>query len=232
MKMMRFHRHTYSNIAFGICIIVILLTLFSSCDVFLAVAPTVAKGSLHVHLPIPSGLKTILPTISMEVVEFEIVGDGPGSDSFVLQGITSSPVTIDDLVVGSWTVTINALNENGILIGTDQQSTLVTAGGTSVIPIEIVPLTESGTLSITLTWPSGMLSNPSVAADLTPVDGSPSPLLFGIGVNTATYTGSWDGGYYVLSIRLLDNGTPVWGKTDAVRIVTGQATYKDHSIAY
>ena len=68
---------------------------------------------------------TISPSIEMDAASYNISGIGPDSETF-LQNVESSPFVKNNLKVGAWTITVEALNASGdiIAVGTGVASIL------------------------------------------------------------------------------------------------------------
>ncbi len=168
--------------------------------------------------------RTLLPPIDMDADSFSVIGTGPGGADFS-QTTTGAPVTVSGLAFGSWSVTVNALNAGGTIIGSGQATVTVHTGQTTTATISVVPLEGNGTLDLTVTWTASQVDEASIEASLTPPSGPETPLGFGVTGNVATYSSTTiPAGYQTLTVQLLDNGIPVMGAVEVVRIVAGQTT--------
>ena len=170
--------------------------------------------------------KTILPSLDMDIAYYNIYGDGPGTAAFSQAGVTETTVIENSLVVGAWVVTVEVYNADDYLIGDGSASVGVEAGQTSQVEVPVTPLTGSGGLSISISWPEGMIIDPSVSATLTPAGGTEQTLSFTAGVDSASYASgnTLDAGYYSLRLQILDGGIAKWGLFEAVRILSEQTT--------
>lgn len=65
---------------------------------------------------------------------------------------------------------------------------------------------------------------PSVEATLEPVGGTSGIIHFVPGTDSAAHRGDYGNGYYVLNLRLVDEGEVVWGTVEAVRIIAGEVS--------
>ncbi len=183
-----------------------------------------SEGSLQLTFGGPLG-RTLEPPLDMNVASYNLTGLGPGGASFQRPGVTGASTTVDSLAPGSWQVTVEAFNSASQLIGTGSADAVVVAGATTASLIVVSPLAGDGLLQLTVTWPSGQLSNPSVAGTLAPVGGSPTALAFALAGESATYQNpALASGYYVLSLSLREGTTVVWGRAESVRILAGQTT--------
>jgi len=172
-----------------------------------------------------AGVKTLTPPISMTPASYAVSGSDGNGGSFD-QNTAASAVTIPNLAFGTWTVTVDALNDIGTIIGRGQGQVEVNAGQTSSLNVIVAELDGSGTLELSLLWPAADIQNPSVQASLIPAAGSMITLAFSppvSGSSTCMQTGI-PKGYYTLELQLLDSGIAVAGAVEIVRIVKDQTT--------
>jgi hypothetical protein len=75
-----------------------------------------------------------------------------------------------------------------------------------------------------VTW-TASLQSPSILASLMPPTGSATSLDFAVSDKQASYSSSTiPAGYYTLTLQLMENGFPIMGAVEVVRIVSGQLT--------
>jgi hypothetical protein len=160
----------------------------------------------------------------MDAATYTVTGTGPSGGTFT-ETAEIEQVTKSGLVVGSWTIVVNALNSSGTLIGTGTATAEVVAGETAQVSVTISPISGTGTLSLAATWTVSQVQNPSITATLTPALGTAQNLPFAVSGGSASYSSSAIGdGYYTLTLTLNDNGTPVAGAVEVVRVVAGATT--------
>ncbi len=187
--------------------------------------------------------KTIAPPASdMVVGRYEIRGSGPLGDSFEDLTNTSGVLTVNGLTPGSWTLQVEAFNSGGLEIGAiggviaQTIPFTITAALVTTFSVDIIPISGTGTLDLTITWPTGSVSNPTVAATLTPYGiTTPATITFTPGsppIDTASYSDSARlAGYYYLMLQLIEDGSPVaWGHFEAVRVIYQQTTSRPFSL--
>jgi hypothetical protein len=201
------------------------------------------KGSLKLII---SGAilssKTIAPPIAMEVATYDIRGEGPDPaiDNFEVLGNTNGILTQHGLKPGSWIITVEARNpkvpgdsnRNGTVIGYGETNPPVDISASSVITtqIDVTPVIGTGVLDLTIEWPKGSLTNPSIVASLTPIGSTtPQTLAFAISPAGNPFRGTHNDpntvtGYYTLVVRLFDDVVLAWGTVEAVRIINGETT--------
>lgn len=169
--------------------------------------------------------RTLVPAINMETALYAVIGTGPTSAAEFTATTTGGTVTKTGLALGNWTIVVNATNAAGIIIGTGSGTALVSNGATTAVSISVTPVVGTGNLALTITWPDGQVSSPSISATLTPALGSSQAIPFAISGTSASYANpALANGYYTFAFTLYDSGITVAGGVDIVRIVAGQAT--------
>jgi parallel beta-helix repeat protein len=169
--------------------------------------------------------KTIQPTLEMTIASFDIRGTGPNGTSFERIGIPESSIIISNLAVGNWTISVDARNAGGTIIAAGVTTVMVAAGITANAGVTVQPLSGTGALRVTVSWPEGLIANPSVTGVLTPQDETSDSINFTLAANhlSATYeNSSLNAGYYTLLVQLKDGATVKWGAIESVRIIAGQ----------
>jgi len=149
-------------------------SLLALCAALAAASwPTRAEGSLQlIYLRGPAG-RTLEPPLDMNVASYNLTGLGP-------EGLPSSARGSRRLdhrrflapAAGRY---VDGLQLRQPVIGTGSADAVVVAGATTASLIVVSPLAGDGLLQLTVTWPSGQLSNPSCGT-LAPVGGSPTAL--------------------------------------------------------
>jgi hypothetical protein len=186
--------------------------------------PSEVTGALRLTINSATA-RTLQPPIDMNPAAYSVSGSNSNGASFQ-ESSAASEVTIGSLSFGTWTVTVEALNAAGTLVGRGQGSVSVNAGRTSSLAVLVLPLQGYGTLALSLCWDAAQTQNPSIEARLTPPAGSAIDLAFLLqapGVAACTRT-DIPAGYYTLELRLLDNGILCMGAVEVVRIVADQTT--------
>ena len=201
--------------------LVVVALLMASCPNPIT---TAKGGGLTVSITNAINARTLLPPLDMNAASFTVNGTGPGGAAFS-QTTSGGPVTVAGLAFGSWSVTVNALNAAGTIIGSGQATVTVPTGQTTTVAISVVPLAGNGTLNLTVTWTASQVESPSILASLTPPSGTATPLSFSVSGNQATCSSTTiPAGYQTLTLQLLDNNIPVMGAVEVARIVAGQTT--------
>lgn len=223
-----------------------LVTIASLAGCYLVGGDT---GTLVVSLSPQLATRTIQPDISMDVHHYVVSGTGPGAP-FEQRVETDGPAVAvqSSLIPGEWTITVEAFNGEtepdpatgepggGVIIGSGTTSVVIAAGEVADVTVTVLPLPGTGSLSLDVSWPAGVLTNPTIQATLTPADGAVAGADDSItflpasdaDADTVVYNYSnpeLRAGYYTLTIQLVDEVYGVmWGTVEAVRIIAGQET--------
>ena len=205
-------------------IIVVLLSM-GACTMQEGMFGDDIHGALQLSLEYNPRAKTLVPSLSMEPTAFVVSGDGPDGETFS-ETITDSSLFLQDLVLGPWTITVQALNNDSTVIASGSDSTIIQAGQVAVVNITVTPLDGVGTLDLSLSWPGNETIDPSIESKLLPPVGSEINLPFTItDGNLGTYNNDdLNTGYYTAIIKLLDLGSWVYDVVEVVRIVKDQVT--------
>lgn len=183
-------------------------------------------GDLSIVISDAVGTRTLEPPLNMTPASYTIRGVHADGETFATQvSASKASTTKSGLTFGSWTVTVDAYNDDSTptKIGTGETTVTVVSGKTAEANIAVYPLSGKGTLDLTSSW-SGTLENPSVSATLTPIAAG-KPIDIPIDQTHPNYENTdLESGYYRLSFQLYDTGTLVAGAVEIVRIVAGQTT--------
>jgi len=220
--------------------------ILTGCDLFhrdfSPASDDPSKGSLVMILDggtLPT--KTIAPALGMDVAEYRLrfyLKSGVVYNfQFQAQAGINGLYTKPQMETGDWQAEITAYNSDlptptliGAYLGssTARFSFSIAGGSMTTQSVAVIPLIGSGSGSINLTvqW----LDTVGVAEGLTATLGG-SPITFVETSLPAATTrvfnyaaGSRAAGYHILTLRLLDGGTLIWGWMEAVRILADQPT--------
>jgi 6-phosphogluconolactonase len=212
----------------AVCASALLVVLLAGCP---SPIGTSKDGSLSIQLTNNINARTLLPQLDMTAASYSVSGTGPGGATF-FQNSSGGPVTVNGLAFGSWSVTANALNAAGTMIGSGQATVTVHTGQTAFVALSVVPLGGNGALSLAVAWPEGQVDSPSILATLTPPSGPETHLSFSVSGNQGTCSSTTiPAGYQTLTLQLLDNNITVMGAVEVVRIVAGQTTMGSYAFA-
>lgn len=194
-------------------------------------APGVAGGPSTDAL---GSMVITLPQITMQVIGkgadpnavsfYDVSGSGPGSASFQKPGITDTSVTIDSLAPGSWGVTVNGNNINGMQVESASATVAVAAGQTASVNAPMSSSLAGGSLALAMTWPAAFSLS---SVTLTPQDDAQQTITVtpAAGISSVSTTLAAPAGYYTLSRVFKDASTGFTsGGADAVRVTSGATT--------
>ena len=104
------------KLLFFCTMIVLTALLFFSCDLM-----NKATGSLTIDIEDDRAVRIISPSAdALEVASFTVTGEGPGGQSFCEEA-ASTPIVIDELAEGDWSVTVDGYNGGGTQTGSGTQ---------------------------------------------------------------------------------------------------------------
>jgi hypothetical protein len=197
-----------------------------SCDVI-----QIGTAGLRIKLASDPQARDILPGIPLDVESYDITGTGPGGSSLTVTDFTGSTYVNATLVPGVWTITAEGKNENGTVIVTSPATEVtLQAGVTASVSLLCVPMAGTGTFTLTLEWPAGLIAEPEIEAFLRPDEGDDIPLAMVPDGETASVTNdTLANGYYVLTVKLKDNSISDflnWSWNEPVLIYAGRTSSK------
>jgi len=200
----------------------------------------VGKLRINIGTGTEARAATLEPPVVMAIGSYDITISG-GAGETQSQDLPSSQTTttFSNLEAGEWTVTVNAYNteEPAVIIAVDTATAPIVAGQTTTVDLTVVPVSGQGTLDLEVSWPDGLLADPDIAATIAPLDGDGTDIsaLFTVDLDgdpdAASYSGSWDDGYYTLNLAVTDGGTTVWADAYAVRIIAAAVTAETIALA-
>jgi len=227
-----------------IIIIVSVIFVFSACKLanpvdYILITPDMDfGGSLSLSLNADINPRTIAP--DLDIVSYTISGihedlSTTFSETYDIS-IDPGPYIISGLLPGSWDITVEAYNVGSILIGSALElDVVITESDTTSRSVTITPGAGNGTLDVTVRW-STPLANPEVIARITELDLTeilPAPNFTEDAITgTATYsTSALSEGTYLLFLSLESDGVEVSSYVSVVRIIDGQTSFGDLTLA-
>lgn len=190
-------------------------------------------GSLSINLTNAVSAQTLLPDIDMAIESYIVEGLGPDGASFS-QSTSAGNLTVDSLIFGQWSVSVSALNADGMIIGSGSTTVQLNSGQTAIAAVTVTPISGVGTLTLDVSWDSTQIQTPTIAARLIPSVGAAVDLTFAVdAINaSASFTDSTiPTGYHTLVIQLLDNDILAAGSVQVARIVDGATTSGTYQFA-
>ncbi len=166
--------------------------------------------------------RTIDTDIDMRIVSYGLEAIGPNGSEVSLSDITEESVLLNNLDVGTWQITIDGYNPEGIRVGSGCVTVQVSRGLSVQADVHLVPLEGEGSYALDITWDSSEVGDPSISGrlfSLSDEDSSEIAVSFHLHDGLATASGTLDSGYYGVIISLSDGDAIIWTKTDILRIV-------------
>lgn len=168
---------------------------------------------------------SIVPDVAELVSSYTVTLSRSGFSDITLSGGQTS-FDFPDISPGLWTVTVEAMEENGFVVGRGTDSVDVLENETNSVAISVGPTsTGTGAVDITVTWPSGLVNEVGTAT-IAPLGGNAA----GISANItglpleARYTALLDSGIYELLMVFRRDGTQVANLVVAVHVYDNVAT--------
>jgi len=174
-----------------------------------------------------SRARTLIPTISLDIAAYDISFTRTGQPTVTLNDVpgTSTQAGPVYLKPGPWTVSANAKNATGDIIGVGMTSVAVNAGHTATATLTIQSLIGDGTMALTASTSELSLISPSVVGMLTPGSGAaPISLSFTMGSGTASYSGAVAAGTYLLQLELWDGTEKLASYVDTALVAANFST--------
>jgi hypothetical protein len=182
------------------------------------------QGALRLSIDSPAS-RTIMPNLDLVVASYAVSGSGPDGATFSVPAFTGGgSFNQDGLGAGAWTITVQAKNAAGTVIGSGSGSVTVVAGQTATCTITVSRLPGASSFACTVTWPAASLSSPAITGTVADASGTTQNLSFTLSGTQADATINLSAGCYSLSIALTEGGAVRWKKADALLVVAGQQT--------
>ena len=202
------------------------LSLLSGCSLY------TGGGSISIRIVQEMDAKTIVPVISMDIDEYHLTCTGPGDPVGPVPISVGTTQTVENLVPGEWSVTIQANNASGIPIGQGTTTATVVMGAVTTATVVVRPMPGDGSMTMDISWTGVTLDAPNVTATMErEIDGVPTSTPVPLTLSGDSYSTDAPiplaAGYYLLTVRLYDGSVLVWDRIEAVRIVFGENTHAD-----
>lgn len=214
---MKRHKHFFTLFV----LVITLVIAGTSCT-----DPGPEVGTLTLNMQMSSRSRALIPgETPLEVARYIVMGTGPQGATFNVSTSTKS-VDIEGLLLGEWSIRAIGQNQGG----TDLvEGTIDTIIGTSpnIVIIELNELIGKGTLNLTLDWSEIEIASPSTTLRLIDAEGNTrtlNPTVNNAANGSVTYQELLDAGSYTVTAQLENNGEPIAGFADFIRIVSNRTT--------
>jgi len=187
----------------------------------------IGDGTGSIALSLDGGVSPNMlnPDRDMDTSDYNIVIENSSSVEVVNEIVAvGGDMEWGGLTEDTYTITATARNASAVAIGEGSTSADVTAGNTTSATVTVVEYDGTGTLALTASWSSGVVSDPNFGSELDGVDVSGDWVL---GVDAATYNNAAVAvGLRPVVFRLYDDGvsTPVAGFATLARIAKDATT--------
>ncbi len=204
-------------------IVFTLFTFLAGCD--LGLGNDQETGALSIGLASPRSFDSGLDT---EITHYAITLTHTASGTVIAPDPfqKGDPIYFPDLIIGEWTIAVDALNAAGTIVANGSAVTTVAPKSVSNVDIYLSWLDGSGTLDLTMSWTEGaFVGDMFPTAYLVPLDGSPQfDLTLTPGASSATWNQTLDVGLYKLFVNLQDSGEYSNGRVTIINIMSGATT--------
>jgi hypothetical protein len=198
-------------------------------------------GSLLVSVQHEGLAKSILPE-AIGSVSYKATGSGPAGETLAPATSATGSFSFTSLSLGSWTVTVSGLDSAGGTVASGSATVTVGTGAAATAAVQLLPVAGTGTLQLSLSWPSGKQVD-EVVGSITPDGGTATPITCTIKDNTATLTKDLAAGSYILIVNLKKSGSLVAaprmevagiykGKTSSGSIALVAADFEAYFVSY
>lgn len=103
--------------------------------------------------------RTIQPSGELiAVAKYKVSGTGPDGATFTPVEKTDSPITVEGLIEGLWSITVEGLNASGTTIATRTLPITITSGLKTDATFVLQWIEGFGNLNVTVTWPVSVTS--------------------------------------------------------------------------
>ena len=196
----------------AILIVAVIIVLFG-CPFM---TPNLRKGNLALTIRTEAGGRTILPGIT--VASYLISFSGPVAHDPVSTTQSDPTITLEP---GTWTITVEGKDSGGNVVAVGSASGVVVSDG-AVTPVAITLRAQSsgsGTIDVTVTWPSDVLPAIDAGSEVK-LDGvavPPSTVTFG-GTSMRYVQANVSSGSYQLCFNLKSGSTLRASVQEAVQV--------------
>lgn len=199
----------------GTSLLVILLAVLAGCggpqsQLVVTIASTAAT----------SGAAAIAPPSVGDPVAYRLDGAGPLGAAFS-HTVDDLPADVEGLVPGEWSIAVQALDDTGEVVLEGGSIAFVASAGTTPVSVTLETPAGAGQVSLSVSWPPALVSQPDVNVVLERDSEEPVALLIAVQPEDGeAECGSSEvpAGWYRLRLQLLDGVTVVAGRADLLQV--------------
>ena len=183
------------------------------------------------------------PNLDVNADSFVISGIGPNNESFEYVMNDRQGRVIEGLISGDWDIQIDAKNQAGVTFARGSEAITVRASDTTQAIVEVKMIEGEGSISLNVSWPKEIVSNPKVTAYLEAQGGEKIPVSVTLNSEssqeyraTASISGTLSSGYYALVFTVHEQDAQgnalhlAAGFAETVRIIAANQTEITNSL--
>lgn len=207
-------------------LLIIASLVFASCSS----EPYVSHGDINLRFT-SNNAKTLAPVggdyALLEIESYDYILETP--DRHYIKGVDQQDrVTFNNMVIGSYTITVYGKNSAGTVIA-EGTKTFTVNRGTNNVEVTLASLTGTGSLSISFVWDPDRAGEVTYEAKLKNAKTGEEIILIDDQYNhldgmIAFEKDNLAAGSYTLTLKLLAGGKLIAGHVEAVRIGSGTLT--------
>lgn len=211
-----------------VMMVALLLMLLSGCGQLVGGGGRGSSAlSIVVAEPGAVGVQSSLtPQPELVAASYLFSGSGPNGDSFSMTSSNGS-VTVPGLAAGRWTIRVEALNADEVVILAGESQVDVEPNGEAALDVALNPLEGHGSLLVEASWNAEHTIAPAATVSITGPDGETSLHQLALvsdsdgGDAARTTVEDLPTGLYRVTVRLYDDDYRVMGSAAGVRVVHG-----------
>ena len=199
---------------------VILTVLVSGCGQVLG--GTAGDGSLSISVAATDSDPDAISQAALTPVSYLFNGVGPEGRTFSLQSADGT-ANLQNLAVGSWTIEVEALNDDGIVVFSGETAVEVQPSGSVQIDLKLEPVTGHGSLHVSAVWDGSLTISPTATVLLTDTAGNTQTFSLTVASpgTASRIIENLPTGNYQIAVRLHDSGAQVMGNATSTRVYNG-----------
>lgn len=184
--------------------------------------------TMRLILSSPSSAREVIKPVGqgLAITSYAISGTGPNGNTFSIT-TNNAQVDINGLVIGTWTIDVVALNQQGTALATGSKTHHLTTAA-NVVEILVDTLVGTGSVSLGFSWAEPSFADVSLKIFLQAQGGEQQEITSGISVNpsaaTALFEKNLAAGSYQLLYELYSGSTKIAGGIETLRIIDGALT--------
>ncbi len=207
-----------------IVVSILVLVLSLGCDLGLNNNQE-ETGALSIGLASP---RSVDSDLDREIASYEVSLKHTISGTIITPEpfLKGDPIYFPDLIIGEWTIDVNALNASGTIVADGSAKTNIAPKSESSVDIYLSWLDGSGTLDLTMSWTEGaFVGAMTTTAYVVPLGTTDQlSLALNAGEGSATCNQSLPTGLYKLFVSLEDSGEYSNGHVAIINIMKDAAT--------